>query len=282
MAERGDLALESGMNAQHERILGIIADLSVDGKEVDEFSVAQACGAIPENLPRHAWVNHHSRGELLRAFTCLDQGKLIYVTRRGYWGMHLTQRGRQLLAEQPQPVAPIVSIVPLARDTPTPPPGEPQEWVGPRLAAPEFAPRQDHFYSTLALAVAALGALLIFAFGQSSYSPLARNSAAAATGGATPSVAIVLPPTPTAKPVPTVQPTALPTKRFFVVANTDGDGVFLRRTPQSGERLGAYAEQTRLEEVGTELTVGGINWRHVRTPDGSEGFVPAQYTVQVP
>ena len=281
MAEKGgDLARESGMNAQHERILGIIADLAVDGQEVDEFSVAQACGAIPDNLPRHAWVNHPCRGELLRAFSCLDQGKLIYVTKRGYWGMHLTQRGRQVLEPHPRPAPAPITLLPLASDLPTPPPLDAQDWVAPRMAAPEFAPRQDHFYSTLALAVAGLGALLIFAFGQSAYNPLARNSAAASNDQATPSVAIVLPTVPATTPTPAVQPTAVPVRRAFVVANTGGDGVFLRRSAGNGERIAAWAEQTPLEEVGPEVTIGGIVWRHVRTPDGTVGFVPAQYTVQ--
>src|SRR5262249_6415415 len=158
--------------------------------------------------------------------------------------------------QQAPPSAQHPSIIPLARDSPTPPPVEPQEWVGPRMAAPDFAPRQDHFYSTLALAVAALGALLIFAFGQSSYSPLARNSAAASTDDATPSIAIVLPPPPTAPPAPTVAPTVA-ANRTFVVANTGGDGVFLRRTAGNGERLAAWAEETRLEEIGPEQSIGG-------------------------
>jgi len=60
------------------------------------------------------------------------------------------------------------------------------------------------------------------------------------------------------------------------VANTGGDGVFLRRTPQNGDRLAAWPDQTRLEEIGPEQTTNGTTWRHVRAPDGSEGYVPAQ------
>lgn len=266
------------MNARQLRILGIIADLEerYDGHEVDEYSVAQACGAIPDALPRHAWVKHPSRGELLQLFTALDQAHLIYVTRRGYWGFHLTQQGRVAL-ESPHPVddslapeQPHAGVEYL--------PALPQ-WEGPRPAA--FTPRNDHFYSTMALAVAALGALLIIAFGQSTFSPLARDSAAAAN--ASPALTISLPATSTPLPVSSVLPTpTAPSYRTFVVANTGGDGVYMRRTPQYGDKLGAWAERTILVEIGPEREVNGIVWRHVRTPDAVEGFVPAQYTEEAP
>ncbi len=272
------------MNVQHERILGIIADLAGDERrEVDEFSVAAASGAIPERLPRHAWVNHPCRGDLLRVLTCLDQGKLIYVTKRGYWGLYLTKRGYQCLAERAAGAAegavdrviePI--IVPAAPDDAQ----EQGAWQAPRPASVPLAPRHDHFYSTLALAIAGLGALLIFAFGQSTYSPLARESAAASGGGysAAPTALIVLPSVPTVAPTAIVTAPVAPPERTFIVANTGDDGVFLRRSPKIGDRLGAWADTTALEEIGPEQTLDGTTWRHVRAPDGTEGYVPAQYT----
>ncbi len=274
------------MHAQHERILGIIADLAVDGREVDEFSVAQTCGAIPEELPRHAWVNHPCRAELLHAFSVLDQAKCIYVTRRGYWGLHLTKRGQHHLEERPASVrhlAPVTALI-LANDAPTPPPAEYQQWAGPRPTPPHFAPRQDHFYSTMALAIAALGVLLIFAFGQGAYSPVARKSAAAAASTTvTPVAALTLPLlAPTTTAAPTSQPTAPPAKRTFAVANTGGEGVYLRRAPRNGDRLAAWPELALLREVGAEQMLDGTTWRHVRAPDGTEGYVPAQYTTVVP
>ena len=264
------------MNARQLRILGIIADLEQlnDGQEVDEYSIAQSCGAIPDDLPRHAWVKHPSRGELLQLFTALDQQQLIYVTRRGYWGCHLTQRGRDALEDAAQPTDELLYAIearPPVEFHPTPLP----QWEGPRPAV--FTPRNDHFYSTMALAVAALGALLILAFGQSSFSPLARDSAAAADASPTPTVA--LPATSTPLAVLSALPTqVVPPARTFVVANTGGDGVFLRRTPQYGDKMAAWPEKTVLEEIGPEREVNGVVWRHVRTPDASEGYVPAQYT----
>lgn len=260
------------MNARHLRILGIIADLEDlhDGKEVGEYSVAQACGAIPEALPRHAWVKHPGRGELLQLFTALEQARLIYATRRGYWGFHVTQRGREVLAAAPLP----------AESRESPPRAEPRpvalpQWEGPRPSP--FTPRNDHFYSTMALAVAALGALLILAFGQSTFSPLARDSAAAADTSPTPTTA--LPATSTPLAVPSALPTLIiPTHRTFTVTHTGGEGVFLRRSPQYGDKMAAWPEKTVLEEIGPERDVNGTRWRFVRAPDGTEGYVPAQFT----
>jgi hypothetical protein len=269
------------MNVQHERILSIIADLAGESRrEVDEFSVAAACGAIPDRLPRHSWVNHPCRGELLQVLTSLDQSKLIYVTKRGYWGLHLTQRGYQALtelAEQPEDhlIVTEPAIAPIAQVE------DELAWQAPRSSSIPSAPRHDHFYSTLALAIAGLGALLIFAFGQSTYSPLARDSAAA-SGNATPTAPIVLPPPPTITATATLATTVAPVARTFVVANTGGEGVFLRQAPKTGSRLAALAEKTVLVEVGTEQTLEGATWRHVRAPDGTEGYLPAQYTILKP
>lgn len=272
------------MNARELRILRIIADLEQrhDGQEVDEYSIAQACGAIPAALPRHAWVKHPSRGDLLPLFTALDQEGLIYVTRRGYWGFHTTQRGREALAAVPSP-KPRTEGTPRAvpiEATPAPPVVPPRplpQWEGPRPTT--YTPRNDHFYSTMALAVAALGALLIIAFGQSSFSPLARESAAAAD--ASPTIAATAPATATAPVVPTIPAQPTP-NRSLVVANTGGDGVFLRRTPQYGDKMAAWPDTTPLEEIGPERELNGVLWRYVRAPDATEGYVPAQYTEVAP
>lgn len=271
------------MNAQHIRILRIIADLEAEGAgcEVDEFRVAQECGAVPETLPRHNWVNHPCRGDLIRTLTYLDQTKLIYATRCGYWGLHLTQRGRAVcqstreateapdnLITWPVPAQPRVPEVPV--------------WEAPRPSAVAYTPRHDYFYNTVALAVIALGALMIFAFGQSSLSPFARHIAEAA---AAPTATMVrsLPALPTATPTPPSVATSTPSPlRAFVVANTGGDGVYLRRTPQAGDKLAAWPDNTRLDEIGPEQTISGVVWRQVRAPDGTAGFVPAQYTAVAP
>lgn len=272
------------MNLQHERILRIIADLAGDNQsEVDEFSVAEACGAIPTNLPRHAWVNHPCRGELLRVLTGLDQGRLIYLNKRGYWGIYLTQRGQQLIAERntipaiPEQQADHV-ITPTAELMPQPIAPEPV-WEGPRPAMLPISPRHDHFYSTLTLAIAALGAILIFAFGQNVFSPVSHEAGAASNPViASPSLPPKLPIAITATAVP---PTPV-TVKTYLVANTGGDGVFLRKAPQDGAKLAAWPDNTPLIEAGPDQTINSTTWRHVRAPDGSEGYVPAQYTTLKP
>jgi hypothetical protein len=69
--------------------------------------------------------------------------------------------------------------------------------------------------------------------------------------------------------------------RTFVVANTGGEGVYLRRTPRLADRDTAYVEGTQLVTIGADEQGEGQSWHHVRTPDGKTGYVPAQYTVEV-
>jgi hypothetical protein len=67
--------------------------------------------------------------------------------------------------------------------------------------------------------------------------------------------------------------------RIYVVANTNGYGVYPRRTPSAGDRMTpAYEEGTQLKTIGDDVVVSGTTWRHVLGPDGREGYVAAQYT----
>lgn len=75
-------------------------------------------------------------------------------------------------------------------------------------------------------------------------------------------------------------PTARATGKVFIVGNTGGEGVYLRRTPRLEDRDTAYRDGARLEQIGPDVTAGGLTWRHVRAPDGKTGYVPAQYTVE--
>jgi hypothetical protein len=65
------------------------------------------------------------------------------------------------------------------------------------------------------------------------------------------------------------------------IANTDGQGVFLRASRNPEDRVKAYAERTVMTVLGPSETDGGRTWVPVRAPDGLEGWVPAEYTVQV-
>ena len=63
------------------------------------------------------------------------------------------------------------------------------------------------------------------------------------------------------------------------VANTDGEGVYLRRTPSMWDTLRAYPDGTQLQVTGTFADTDGSRWYEVRTPDGTDGYVPAAYVV---
>jgi hypothetical protein len=81
----------------------------------------------------------------------------------------------------------------------------------------------------------------------------------------------VLPPAPTPTAGPTVPPS------IWVVANTDGQGVYLRRQPALAAITRAYPEGTMLTDLGQEAVAEGLLWRRVRAPDGQEGWVPQRY-----
>ncbi len=288
MIEGGGKAwgVESGMTREHERILSLIADLANSGtvEEVDEFQVALRCDLVPPGLPRHAYVNSPARARLLRMLTRLEAEHLIYVTKNGYWRLRLTRAGRERLATlRAAPLAPPELDPPV-----TPGPG-PTVWQAPRPALPALAPRNEHFFGGLALTMATIGAVLFFALSRLPPGPPAgRDAAVPAVVTATAPLALPTMPPPTPEPAGIAAPrTGTPpptpaTPRVFIVANTGDDGVYLRRTPQLDDRLTAFPERTRLEEIGPETTAGGIAWRHVRAPNGAEGYVPAQYTADAP
>jgi hypothetical protein len=96
--------------------------------------------------------------------------------------------------------------------------------------------------------------------------------------GPAPTATAAAAPVPAGGPTATTPPQAA--GRVFVVGNTGGQGVYLRRTPRLDDRDKAYADGTRLEQIGEDTTAEGMTWHHVRAPDGRTGWVPAQYTVE--
>jgi Bacterial SH3 domain len=64
------------------------------------------------------------------------------------------------------------------------------------------------------------------------------------------------------------------------VANTSGGSVYLRRSPHEGDRADVLPEGTHLTITGPEVEGDGQMWYPVRTDDGTEGFVPTQYTAR--
>lgn len=66
------------------------------------------------------------------------------------------------------------------------------------------------------------------------------------------------------------------------VGNTDGIGVYVRKTAVMSDRLRAYPDGTPLTIIGDDADGDGQHWHHVKTPDGLEGYVPAMYTLESP
>jgi hypothetical protein len=72
------------------------------------------------------------------------------------------------------------------------------------------------------------------------------------------------------------QATSASTQQVWI-ANTDGEGVYLRRTPTMSDKLRAYPEGTQLQVTGATINADGALWYPVRAPDGAVGYVPAAY-----
>jgi len=92
---------------------------------------------------------------------------------------------------------------------------------------------------------------------------------------------------PTASPVPskpaaTAAPAPSSSSGTVYVGNTDGEGVYVRKTPVMADRLKPYADGTPLTVVGDDVDGDGQHWKHIKTPDGLEGYVPSIYTVESP
>ena len=77
----------------------------------------------------------------------------------------------------------------------------------------------------------------------------------------------------------------------MAVANTDGQGVYLRRQPEWSSKWVPWDEGTRLQVLATGLhgtgtpSTGGTDsaaWLQVRDPEGRVGFVPEQYVTLAP
>jgi hypothetical protein len=115
--------------------------------------------------------------------------------------------------------------------------------------------------------------------------PLVTSSPAppsSAQGGLIASPVAVQSPTAVQSPVATPTQASASAARsgdWLVVANTDGEGVFLRRTPSMEDRLEVYEEGTRVQAVGPEVESEGRRWRLVRVEDGAVGWIPSQYLV---
>lgn len=89
--------------------------------------------------------------------------------------------------------------------------------------------------------------------------------------------------TATAAPKPTeAAAEPAPNSDTVWVGNTDGEGVYLRHSPVMADRARAYTDGTPLTIIGDDVDGDDQHWKHVRAPDGLEGYVPSIYTVDTP
>jgi hypothetical protein len=90
------------------------------------------------------------------------------------------------------------------------------------------------------------------------------------------------PATPT--PEPEATPTSAPVIQqpdHYVVGNTGGVGVWLRRTPRMNDYLITWPDNTRMQTIGPDVEAEGRVWRNVMDPRGNRGFVPAEWLIAV-
>lgn len=73
-----------------------------------------------------------------------------------------------------------------------------------------------------------------------------------------------------------------PSAAWVVVAQTGGDGVYLRATPRMADHLRAWGEGTKLEVIGEDASGDGHRWKRVRDPSGQAGWVPAEFVLPLP
>jgi hypothetical protein len=83
---------------------------------------------------------------------------------------------------------------------------------------------------------------------------------------------------PQATPTPQPPETSQSSSDTVYVGNTDGEGVYVRATPSMADRVRAYPDGTPLTIIGDDVDGDGQHWKHIKTPDGLEGYVPAMYT----
>ena len=83
---------------------------------------------------------------------------------------------------------------------------------------------------------------------------------------------------PGAPPGPSAPSGAPVAGQAAVVRGTGGSGARLRAQPgNSGQIITVVPENTPLLVVGADRTVDGLVWRNVRAPNGSEGWIAANF-----
>ncbi len=156
--------------------------------------------------------------------------------------------------------------------------------IGPKTGRLQHSERPRHVVGcSIVLVLAAVLAFLGFLATMSRGGGVGEP---ATTPVPTPRPAVAAAPTssPTvAATVTTLTTASLPPRPVsLVVANTEGQGVFIRRNPSATDKIRAWPERTVMILIGEDRQAEGRRWRNVRDPAGNEGWVPADYLVSPP
>jgi hypothetical protein len=84
-------------------------------------------------------------------------------------------------------------------------------------------------------------------------------------------------PTATPRPLPTPTLAQPPAGTQYKVANTNGDGAYIRRTPRLADKIVPWPDNTPMEYLGEQADGDGLHWAKVRDPRGNVGWVPTRY-----
>ncbi len=86
-------------------------------------------------------------------------------------------------------------------------------------------------------------------------------------------------PTPRPSGAPNPAPSAAPAgARAFLIANTGGDNINMRLTPSTtGEIVARLAQGDEVTEIGPPKNAEGRDWLNVRTADGLQGWIAAEF-----
>src|SRR5215212_3605900 len=80
--------------------------------------------------------------------------------------------------------------------------------------------------------------------------------------------------------IPTISPSFAQTNtssgQALTVVNTDGQGINFRVSP-GGAPVGSWPEGAKMTEVGDSKQASGRTWRNVRAPDGTTGWIAADF-----
>ena len=93
---------------------------------------------------------------------------------------------------------------------------------------------------------------------------------------------------PLGETIPAQDASGVPMGVWVAVANTGGQGVYLRRQPDWSNKWVAWSEGTKLQVLAAGVSgtgapgASGAGWLQVRDPEGRVGYVPEQYVVLAP